>query len=278
MDRLKTTAESHHRVMVVEVMGRHTGLDRPGGRHGRRRPRHLPPRAPLRPGRPGRVGRASGFERGKKFADHRASPRARHPAEGTMDSRQGRASTSSATSAWAASATRAGLRARGAGSARRPGRSSWATSSAAASPRAYDRVLATRFGWHAVEAAHKGAFGRMTALHGTRVDAHGAAGGRRDLLEDGPRGPHGGGGVGLLTGTAAFSRGPSTQGQPQPRSRRSHTASSGGSVRARLAGARARATPQVLTWSGRATPLPPRSAPRRCSAQASTPGGARRGR
>jgi 6-phosphofructokinase 1 len=37
-------------------------------------------------------------------------------------------------------------------------------------PTAFDRVLATRFGWHAVEAAHKGAFGHMTALHGTRVD------------------------------------------------------------------------------------------------------------
>jgi 6-phosphofructokinase 1 len=37
-------------------------------------------------------------------------------------------------------------------------------------PTAYDRVLATRFGWHAVDAAHKGAFGHMTALHGTTID------------------------------------------------------------------------------------------------------------
>ena len=28
IDRLHTTAESHHRVLVVEVMGRHAGLDR----------------------------------------------------------------------------------------------------------------------------------------------------------------------------------------------------------------------------------------------------------
>ena len=28
IDRLHTTAESHDRVMVVEVMGRHAGLDR----------------------------------------------------------------------------------------------------------------------------------------------------------------------------------------------------------------------------------------------------------
>ena len=36
-------------------------------------------------------------------------------------------------------------------------------------PTAYDRVLATRFGWHAVEAAHRGEFGMMTALRGTDI-------------------------------------------------------------------------------------------------------------
>lgn len=36
-------------------------------------------------------------------------------------------------------------------------------------PTAYDRVLATRFGWHAVEAVHRGEFGRMTALRGTDI-------------------------------------------------------------------------------------------------------------
>lgn len=36
-------------------------------------------------------------------------------------------------------------------------------------PTAYDRVLATRFGWHAVEAAHSGEFGKMTALRGTEI-------------------------------------------------------------------------------------------------------------
>ena len=30
-------------------------------------------------------------------------------------------------------------------------------------------MLATRFGWHAVEAVHKGAFGHMTALRGTDI-------------------------------------------------------------------------------------------------------------
>jgi 6-phosphofructokinase 1 len=36
-------------------------------------------------------------------------------------------------------------------------------------PTAYDRVLATRFGWHAVEAAPRGEFGMMTALRGTDI-------------------------------------------------------------------------------------------------------------
>jgi 6-phosphofructokinase 1 len=36
-------------------------------------------------------------------------------------------------------------------------------------PTAYDRVLATRFGWHAVEAVHSGRFGMMTALRGTDI-------------------------------------------------------------------------------------------------------------
>jgi ATP-dependent phosphofructokinase / diphosphate-dependent phosphofructokinase len=37
-------------------------------------------------------------------------------------------------------------------------------------PSAFDRVLATRFGIAAVDAAHDGAFGQMVALHGTMID------------------------------------------------------------------------------------------------------------
>lgn len=36
-------------------------------------------------------------------------------------------------------------------------------------PTAYDRVLATRFGVHAVDYVHKGAFGNMVALQGTKI-------------------------------------------------------------------------------------------------------------
>ena len=45
IDRLHTTAESHNRVMVVEVMGRVHGLDRRDERHRRRRGRDPHPRA-----------------------------------------------------------------------------------------------------------------------------------------------------------------------------------------------------------------------------------------
>lgn len=31
-------------------------------------------------------------------------------------------------------------------------------------------MLATRFGWHAVEAVHRGEFGKMTALRGTDIE------------------------------------------------------------------------------------------------------------
>ncbi|MGH2955469.1 MAG: 6-phosphofructokinase [Solirubrobacterales bacterium] len=37
-------------------------------------------------------------------------------------------------------------------------------------PTAFDRVLATRFGLHAIDAAHSGAWGMMTALRGTRIE------------------------------------------------------------------------------------------------------------
>ena len=46
-------------------------------------------------------------------------------------------------------------------------------------PTAYDRVLATRFGWHAVEAVHNARFGMMTALRGTDIRLVPLVGGRR---------------------------------------------------------------------------------------------------
>jgi 6-phosphofructokinase 1 len=39
------------------------------------------------------------------------------------------------------------------------------------SPTAFDRVLATRFGLHAITAIHDGNYGKMVALHGTKIEA-----------------------------------------------------------------------------------------------------------
>ena len=37
-------------------------------------------------------------------------------------------------------------------------------------PTAFDRVLATRFGLHAIDAAHAGSWGKMTALRATDIE------------------------------------------------------------------------------------------------------------
>ena len=49
IDRLHTTAEAHHRVMVVEVMGRYAGMDRAARGRGRRRRRDPDSGDSLRP-------------------------------------------------------------------------------------------------------------------------------------------------------------------------------------------------------------------------------------
>ncbi len=128
MDRLKTTAESHQRVMVVEVMGRHAGWialesGMAAGAHG-----ICLPERPFDPADLVKMVEER-FSRGKKFAvvcvaEGRTPPRAPWT---TARAR----STSSVTSASRASA-RHSPTSWSAGSARRPSRSSSATSSAVA--------------------------------------------------------------------------------------------------------------------------------------------------
>ena len=59
IDRLHTTAESHHRVLVVEVMGRHAGWIALHAGHRRRRQRRTHPREAVRHRRGLRAGRAA---------------------------------------------------------------------------------------------------------------------------------------------------------------------------------------------------------------------------
>lgn len=165
IDRLKTTAESHQRVMVVEVMGRNTGwialeAGMAGGAHGiciPERPFQIDALCKMVEER---------FARGKKFAVICVAEGAR-PAEGSMPYEPGEIDQYGheryagignrlATELEA----RLGKEARQVilGYVQRGG-----------TPTAYDRVLATRYGWHAVEAAHRGEFGMMTALRGTEI-------------------------------------------------------------------------------------------------------------
>ncbi|MFJ5548811.1 6-phosphofructokinase [Streptomyces sp. NPDC093225] len=165
LDRLKTTAESHQRVMVVEVMGRHTGWialhsGMAAGAH-----------AIVVPERPFDIAElteivGARFAAGKRFAIVVVAEGAK-PKPGTMEF-EGRGTDIYGHEKFAGIGNvlavelekRLGKEARPVilGHVQRGG-----------TPTAYDRVLATRFGWHAVEAAHRGEFGMMTALRGTDV-------------------------------------------------------------------------------------------------------------
>ncbi|MEU9622150.1 MULTISPECIES: 6-phosphofructokinase [unclassified Streptomyces] len=166
LDRLKTTAESHQRVLIVEVMGRHTGWialhsGMAAGAHAivvPERPFDIDELTEL-------VGKR--FSAGKKFAivvvAEGAKPRQGSSMEierGTTDIYGHERFAGVATQLSTELEQRLGKEARPVilGHVQRGG-----------TPTAYDRVLATRFGWHAVEAAHRGEFGMMTALRGTDI-------------------------------------------------------------------------------------------------------------
>ncbi|MDH6132132.1 phosphofructokinase-like protein [Kitasatospora sp. MAA4] len=165
LDRLKTTAESHQRVMVVELMGRHTGwialhAGMAAGAH-----------AIVVPERPFHIDKLTEvvrerFDRNKKFAivvcaeGAKPEPGTMHWEEGVKDIYGHERFTGVANQLSRELEHRLGKEAKPVilGHTQRGG-----------TPTAYDRVLATRFGWHAVEAVHKGAFGQITALQGTQI-------------------------------------------------------------------------------------------------------------
>lgn len=165
LDRLKTTAESHQRVLIVEVMGRHTGwialhAGMAAGAH-----------AIVVPERPFDIDELTAvvgkrFEAGKRFAivvvAEGAKPRAGSMAfeTGGTDVYGHERFAGVARQLAVELEERLGKEARPVilGHVQRGG-----------TPTAYDRVLATRFGRHAVEAAHRGEFGMMTALRGTEI-------------------------------------------------------------------------------------------------------------
>ena len=166
VDRLHTTAESHHRVMVVEVMGRHTGwLAAYGGIAGGAD-------AILVPERPFRITRVCELlqqraAQGRAFSIVIVAEDARpHSDENFLSEeieaeiyrhdRLGGIGTALAREI----ERRAGLEARVTklGYVQRGG-----------SPTAFDRVLATRLGIKACEMALAQEFGRMAAIQGSHV-------------------------------------------------------------------------------------------------------------
>ena len=161
IDRLHTTAEAHHRVMVVEVMGRYAGwialyAGIAGGADV-----VLIPEIPFDLDEGRGAASASAKRWGARFSIVVVAEGA-HPAGGVALGRQRRLrAIASSGSAGSASASRAELEAPDGkesryvvlGHLQRGG-----------SPTAYDRVLATRFGSFAVDLMLRGEFGVMVAL------------------------------------------------------------------------------------------------------------------
>jgi phosphofructokinase-like protein len=171
IDRLRTTAESHHRVIVCEVMGRHVGWIATSAGIAGGAADILVPEVPFDVAAVcGRLQRLHG--EGQFFSIVVVAEGAL-PVEGP-DLDSARAATTGAPTdqfgharlggigAWLAEEVekRTGFEARVTilGHIQRGG-----------SPSAFDRVLATRFGVEAVAAVHDGAYGTMVALQGGRI-------------------------------------------------------------------------------------------------------------
>ena len=161
IDRLTTTAESHNRVMVVEVMGRTQGLDR-----------DLRRRSPAAPTRSSIPERPTDLEtsRARSRPAIGAATRTRSSSS-RRGSRSPRATLSSTPSTRSGSSGSAGSRYRLAPELeRRTGFETRVTVlghlQRGGTPTAFDRVLATRFGVAAADLAAEGRFGEMAALRG----------------------------------------------------------------------------------------------------------------
>jgi phosphofructokinase-like protein len=166
IDRLHTTAESHHRVMVVEVMGRHAGWialysGLAGGGDV-----ILIPEQPFDIDHVCRlIGRR--HSRGRVFSIVVVAEGA-VPREGTMEVADGETDEFGHVRLGGIGhrlereiEERTGFETRATvlGHIQRGG-----------TPTAYDRVLATRFGVAAIDAAHEGRWGMMPALRGNRIE------------------------------------------------------------------------------------------------------------
>ena len=165
IDRLHTTAESHKRTLICEVMGRNAGwiafhaglsgganvilipeiefdLDRVCDYIVRRFESHYSPIVVVAEGAVPKGGMPSPDGAPTDTFGHVRLGGIAHWLEGEIEQRTGHE----------ARATVLGHVQRG------------------GTPTAFDRVLATRFGLHAIDAAHSGQWGKMTALRSTDID------------------------------------------------------------------------------------------------------------
>jgi ATP-dependent phosphofructokinase / diphosphate-dependent phosphofructokinase len=165
IDRLHTTADSHHRVLVVEVMGRHAGwiafhaglagganviliperefdVERVCDLVGRRFASRFAPILVVAEGAQPIGGMPETQAAGTDAFGHVRLGGIGHWLEGEIERRTGKE-------------TRATVL----GHVQRGG-----------TPTAFDRVLATRFGLHAIDAVDAGKWGKMTALRGTEIE------------------------------------------------------------------------------------------------------------
>jgi 6-phosphofructokinase 1 len=161
VDRLHTTAESHHRVMVVEVMGRRVGWIAALGGLAGGADFILIPEKPYRLEEMCKV-LDSRHRRGRPFSIVVVAEGAFAAGE-EPPARVGEGGSASIGFRVAKEiAERLGVETRVTvlGHIQRGG-----------SPTAFDRIIGTRFGIRALDLVREGRFGHMVALHGTRIDA-----------------------------------------------------------------------------------------------------------
>jgi ATP-dependent phosphofructokinase / diphosphate-dependent phosphofructokinase len=166
IDRLHTTAESHHRILVVEVMGRHAGWIALHSGLAGGADVILIPEIPFDIEEVCRL-ITRRHSRGRYFSIVVAAEGAL-PREGTMSVATGQldefghprlGGIGNALEREIEQRTGYETRATVLGHVQRGG-----------TPTAFDRVLATRLGLAAIDAAHAGEWGSMTALRGTEVE------------------------------------------------------------------------------------------------------------
>jgi ATP-dependent phosphofructokinase / diphosphate-dependent phosphofructokinase len=164
IDRLHTTAESHHRALIVEVMGRHAGwialhAGLAGGAN-----------VILIPERPFSMDKVCGYVEHRfqtRYAPIVVVAEGAHPGDDDLTVASGKLDSFGHVQLGGVGALLASE------IEKRTGKEARCTVlghiQRGGTPTAFDRVLATRFGLHAVQAVHDGEFGQMVALQGTDI-------------------------------------------------------------------------------------------------------------